>query len=202
MSEKRLFEENRYSIKSSLNKEEDVIVRSFRVYDSYKEIPITPEMSMEECETILNHLNYHKEIISTRDKQLKYVNEEYNNLKGENEWLKFSNRAQKTHVDELQDTLILLLESKSKLRIELDSFGNKILDVINTKIDEVETNSEFNTLNDLKKELVKLDERVSLINNCEKCIHFNELIHWDEGLFYQCMRRNKLWSKCDDFEEV
>lgn len=41
-----------------------------------------------------------------------------------------------------------------------------------------------------------------LCNDCENCHHFNTLIDWNEGLFYQCMRNNKLWEKCDDFEEV
>lgn len=39
-----------------------------------------------------------------------------------------------------------------------------------------------------------------IINDCENCLHFNELIHWDEGLFQQCMMGNKMWEKCTDFE--
>ena len=41
-----------------------------------------------------------------------------------------------------------------------------------------------------------------LINDCEHCYHFNPLIHWGEGEFYQCMLHNKLWVKCDDFEAI
>lgn len=40
------------------------------------------------------------------------------------------------------------------------------------------------------------------INKCEHCYHFNQLIHWEEGMFYQCMMKNKLWEKCNDFEEM
>ena len=40
------------------------------------------------------------------------------------------------------------------------------------------------------------------INQCESCIHLNELIHWDEGLFYKCMRSNKLWIECDEYEAI
>ena len=40
------------------------------------------------------------------------------------------------------------------------------------------------------------------INNCENCYHLNELIHWEEGSFYQCMRGNKLWEKCNDYDAI
>lgn len=39
-----------------------------------------------------------------------------------------------------------------------------------------------------------------IINDCENCLHFNELIHWEEGLFQQCMMGNKMWEKCNDYE--
>lgn len=55
-----------------------------------------------------------------------------------------------------------------------------------------------------KKERInyKTIPKKQLINNCEKCFHFNQLIHWDEGTFYQCMRKNKLWEKCKDYEAI
>ena len=40
------------------------------------------------------------------------------------------------------------------------------------------------------------------INNCENCHHYNSLIHWEEGLFHQCMRGNKLWEKCNDYDAI
>ena len=40
------------------------------------------------------------------------------------------------------------------------------------------------------------------INNCENCHHYNSLIHWEEGLFHQCMRKNKLWEKCNDYDPI
>ena len=40
------------------------------------------------------------------------------------------------------------------------------------------------------------------INNCENCHHYNSLIHWEEGLFYQCMMGNKLWEKCNDYDAI
>ena len=40
------------------------------------------------------------------------------------------------------------------------------------------------------------------INDCDFCIHHNPLMHFGEGLFYQCMMGNKMWKKCTDFEFV
>ena len=40
------------------------------------------------------------------------------------------------------------------------------------------------------------------INNCENCHHYNSLIHWEEGLFHQCMMGNKLWEKCNDYDAI
>ena len=75
MTEK-LFEEDRYIIKNS------------RVYDTYKKLPITPKLTNHECEVIIAHLNFHKEIITTKGKQLRYVHNEYDKIKKENEELK------------------------------------------------------------------------------------------------------------------
>lgn len=71
-----LFEEDRYSIKNS------------RVYDTYKKLPITPKLTAHECEVIIAHLNYHKEIITTKSKQIRYVHNEYDKIKKENKELK------------------------------------------------------------------------------------------------------------------
>lgn len=40
------------------------------------------------------------------------------------------------------------------------------------------------------------------MNNCENCHHFNELIHWDEGIFYQCMNGCKLWERCNKCDPI
>lgn len=39
-------------------------------------------------------------------------------------------------------------------------------------------------------------------NKCENCHHFNSLIHWSEGEFQQCMRNNKLWRPCKDYDPI
>lgn len=41
-----------------------------------------------------------------------------------------------------------------------------------------------------------------LINDCEHCYHFNPLVHWNEGVFYQCMMSNKMWEKCNDYDKI
>ena len=81
MTEK-LFEEDRYIIKNS------------RVYDTYKKLPITPKLTNHECEVIIAHLNFHKEIITTKGKQLRYVHNEYDKIKKENGELKQALREQ------------------------------------------------------------------------------------------------------------
>ena len=88
MSEK-LFEEDRY------------IIKNFRVYDTYKKLPITPKLTIHECEVIIAHLNYHKEIITTKGKQLRYVHNEYDKIKKENEQLKSENENLKSNIDDL-----------------------------------------------------------------------------------------------------
>ena len=50
------------------------------------------------------------------------------------------------------------------------------------------------------KEIINLLNKQ--VNNCEQCYHFNPLIDWAEGNFYQCMRGNKMWEKCKDYEEI
>lgn len=45
-----------------------------------------------------------------------------------------------------------------------------------------------------------LNEKEEFFNGCENCYYFNELIDWNDGLFYQCLKGNKLWVKCDDYE--
>lgn len=58
------------------------------------------------------------------------------------------------------------------------------------------------TFSSLKCEDWRKQGEEVIINNCENCHHFNELIHWDEGLFYQCMHGNKLWEKCSDYDAI
>ena len=41
-----------------------------------------------------------------------------------------------------------------------------------------------------------------MINNCENCHHYNSLIHWEEGVFHQCLARNNLWEKCNDYDAI
>ena len=52
---------------------------------------------------------------------------------------------------------------------------------------------------DMKKRSYK---EMTEINNCENCHHYNSLIHWEEGLFHQCMMGNKLWEKCNDYDAI
>lgn len=41
-----------------------------------------------------------------------------------------------------------------------------------------------------------------MINNCENCHHFNFLIDFQEGMFYQCLKGNNLWEKCNDYDPI
>lgn len=40
------------------------------------------------------------------------------------------------------------------------------------------------------------------INNCENCHHHNSLIHWEEGIFYQCIYNKKMWEECDAYDPI
>ena len=43
---------------------------------------------------------------------------------------------------------------------------------------------------------------IDKINKCQNCHHYNSLIHWEEGLFHQCMMGNVLWEKCNDYDPI
>lgn len=65
---------------------------------------------------------------------------------------------------------------------------------------EIEAKWLCDLLNEKERLISKCD--CDKINKCENCYHFNPLVHWGEGYFYQCMLGNKLWEKCNDFESV
>ena len=72
-------------------------------------------------------------------------------------------------------------------------------DYTNDGIIDYKTNKKYKSYEEIVKILNKKEDE---FNKCEKCYHFNELIHWDEGLFYQCKQGHKLWKKCDDYEVI
>ena len=74
------------------------------------------------------------------------------------------------------------------------------------KIKDIYGHYKYDDLEEICNELNRLnnenEESGEDNYNCENCHHYNSLVHWEEGLFHQCMRGNKLWEKCNDYDAI
>ena len=115
-------------------------------------------------------------------------------------------------ITDLQSELTMLKKENEVIR----KFNNKIKDILEDGgvlltlqqlCDVIEDPKSVDIILDFKEQILRLmevNEKLSegCVNDCENCYHFNSLINWSEGTFYQCLYRNKLWEKCNDFEAI
>lgn len=162
MNEK-LFQEDRYKIIEGM------------IWDTYKKLPITPKLTEKECEVIIAHLNYHKELIERKMKQHKNLYKNFVKLEEENEELKKENEQLKQQLSEVrkesygnldginyyQEQNGHLSERISDLECENEQLKSKIVTLIDKKIKELSNQDmvslipreSITVLNELKKVL-------------------------------------------------